>query len=835
MKTYRKNELDMIAYPLGGMGAGMFCVEGTGMLGHFSLRNEPDIYNEPNVFSALCVLNERGDSVARVLEGPVPYRKVFSGTGKSFDGAGNGLYGKNYGLPRMQSNTFTARFPFAELRFEDEKIPLQVSLTAFSPFIPLNEDDSSLPAAGLEYTFHNATQKKVRAVYSFNAFNFMNVQKHIGAEYVKDEVFVLGKHDGFVLTQPSTQNEPWAEGYFYACVEDACAAVNTNWFDGGWFDILTMLWNDIQAGVIKNERHPGDKSPGGSVAVPFELQPGESKTIVVKAAWYVPKTRLRRGWEESADGTESCCCAAPDACAQKPTHVPWYAGRFASADEVMQYFSHEYHRLRRGSKLFSDTFYDSDLPEVIIDSIAVNLTILKSPTVLRQTDGRIWAWEGCCDTSGCCDGSCNHVWNYAQAMCHLFPAMERSLRVTEFGEDQDENGHQCFRSSLPIRPTDHSFHAAADGQLGGIIKMYREWRVCGDLQWIAGWYDRMADSLEYCIRTWDPDETGALLEPHHNTYDIEFWGADGMCTSFYTGALAAMTRMGEALGKDVGRYRDLYKRSRQYLDTHLFNGEYYDQKVAWKNLRAPFDVNKESKSNAQCRRLLEEEGPKYQYGKGCMSDGVLGAWLAQMSGLGEIMDAEKVKSHLRAIFAYNFKTTLREHANPQRPGYAVGDEAGLLLCSWPNGEKPSLPFVYSDEVWTGIEHQAASHMMHFGMVQEALAIEEAVRGRYDGVKRNPFNEYECGHWYARAMASYGLLQGLTGVRYDAVTKTLYVGTQNGGRYRTFLCTATGYGTVTVCDGKAAIFVAEGFIDCKEIVFNQEVSYNMPEAEGRMNG
>jgi hypothetical protein len=212
----------------------------------------------------------------------------------------------------------------------------------------------------------------------------------------------------------------------------------------------------------------------------------------------------------------------------------------------------------------------------------------------------------------------------------------------------------------------------------------------------------------------------------------------------------------------------------------------------------------------EARELLEKEGPKYQYGTGCLSDGVLGAWMAKVSGLPDPFDSAKIKSHLTAVHKYNFKSDLSEHANPQRPSFALGDEGGLLLCSWPKGGKLSLPFVYSDEVWTGIEYQVASHLMFTGSVKEGLDIVRACRDRYDGRVRNPFNEYECGHWYARALSSYGMLQALTGVRFDAVDKTLYVDSKVGD-FTSFLSTETGFGTVKYEGGKISLNVVYGNI------------------------
>ena len=456
-----------------------------------------------------------------------------------------------------------------------------------------------------------------------------------------------------------------------------------------------------------------------------------------------------------------------------------------------------------------------------MEPVPANLTILKSPTVMRQADGRLWAWEGSGDSSGCCHGSCTHVWNYAQALPHLFPSLERTLRETEFRVSQDARGHQTFRAALPIRPPAHDFHAAADGQLGGIMKVYREWRISGDTAWLRTLWASVKTSLDYCIETWDPRHTGVLDEPHHNTYDIEFWGPDGMCTSFYLGALRAAVLMGGALGDRVPVYEELFEKGRRLMETELWNGEYFIQKVEWRGLRAGSPQDAKSmvgEYSPEARALLEQEGPKYQYGDGCLSDGVLGAWMAVVCGVGEVLDRDKTESHLRAAHRHNLKQDLSGHANPQRPSFAFGAEAGLLLCTWPRGGALALPFVYSNEVWTGIEYQVASHLMLLGRVDEGLEIVRACRDRYDGRVRNPFDEYECGHWYARAMSSYGLIQGLAGVRYDAVDRVLYVEPRLRGDFRSFLSTATGYGTVGVRSGEPFLEVRSGAIDVGRIEY-----------------
>ena len=814
--------LNRVAFPLGGIGAGMFCIEGTGAWSHLSLRHRPEVFNEPCVFAAIAI---RGQTpLARVLEGPVPGWKLFGAPG-----AGNGAGGSSFGLPRFRKAAFKPHFPFATIALSDSHLPLNVSLTAWSPFEPGQADDSSLPVAAIEYTFSNRSRKDLEAVFSFNAKNFMAVGNNPQA--------VRPFPGGFVLWGGAPQECPWEEGAFSVSVSDPAVKVNHAWFRGGWFDALTLAWKDIAAGA-GYDRPPvteGGPAPGASLFVPFSLAPGKSKTIVLRTAWYVGQTNLRVGKDPKTTPT-------PPVDAR---YRPWYAGRFANLNEVSTYWRDHYETLRGNSERFSHCFYDSTLPPEVIEAVAANLTILKSPTVLRQADGRLWSWEGCNDNSGCCHGSCTHVWNYAQAIPHLFPDLERTLRETEFGPSQNEAGHQTFRSSLPIRPVEHDFHAAADGQLGGIMKVFREWRISGDTDWLRRLWPKVKSSLNYCIETWDPTGKGVIEEPHHNTYDIEFWGPDGMCTSFYLGALTAAVAMGKALGDAVPLYAQLLEKGLRKTEAELFNGEFFIQQIQWKNLRAKNPLETQSmvgNYSPEAVALFEKEGPKYQYGNGCLSDGVLGSWLAAVCGVGQVLSRPKVVSHLKAVHQYNLKRDLTDYANPQRPAYACGAEGGLLLCTWPKGGELSLPFVYSNEVWTGIEYQAASHLIMLGRVEEGLEIVRVCRDRYDGRIRNPFNEYECGHWYARAMSSYALLQAWSGARYDAVEKNLYLQPSVPGNFRCFFATATGYGTVGVKNNKPFAEAVHGTFDFRAIQYTPahavsegRASPIIPISEGRAPG
>ena len=813
--TYKGDRLNRVAFPMGGMGAGMICLEGTGAISHVSVRHKPDVFHEPFMFGAIAVKGLKNG--AKVLEGPVPERKLY---GDPY--TGNGSSNSSYGFPRFEEAEFQASFPFGTVTLKDKDIPVDVSIKGWSPFSPGEEDLSSLPLAALEYTFTNPTDSAMEMVFSYHAQNFMRIlnRNQWGNYYENLGHRIQAAKNGFILSQSCLPDKPHYKGDFsISTLEEA--TTDYRWFRGGWYDARTMLWKDIESSVpISDTASAG--SENASLYIPFSLEAGDTKTIHLLMSWYVPHSDQRFGGIPPVEGSPSCdpgtgCCSDEFT---SQFYEPWYSGRFTDINEIAEYWESNYTKLLDKAELFSHTLFASDLPPEVLEAVSANLAILKSPTVLRQKNGDIWAFEGCFDEGGgCCHGSCTHVWNYAQAIPHLFPRLERSLRETEFLKSQDEIGHQNFRSALPIQYTDHGFHAAADGQLGGMMKVYRDWRISGDTQWLEALWPKIKSSYEFCSHSWDPDRIGVLVEPHHNTYDIEFWGPDGMCSSIYLGATLAMMEMAEALGEDITSFQSILKNGILYMEDNLYNGEYFIQETTWKGLRTPppdehLEANWNINYSKEAFDILKKEGPKYQYGNGCLADGIIGAWFNAVCGLPEFLDSEKVHSHLNSIHRYNFRTDLTDHVNPQRPGFGTGKDGGLLLCTWPAGDQPSLPFVYSNEVWTGIEYQVASHLMMHGEVEKGLEIVREVRRRYDGTFRNPFNEYECGHWYARALSSYALLQGLTGLFYDAIDKTLYINSQLGDNFQCFISTESGYGLAGLRKGEPFLEVASGTIEVK---------------------
>lgn len=263
---YTGEYLNRVAFPIGGLGAGMFCLEGTGAISHLSIRNRPEIYNEPTMFAALAIKGL--PHAAKVLEGPVPTWKYFGP-----HGTGNGEAGATYGLPRFAHARFTATFPYAAIELEDPDMPVQTSITGWSPFIPTDQDNSSLPVGALEYAFTNKSAAAIHGIFSFHTKQFLAIDDR--------SVNSIGPiQNGFVLKQDDNSFAVWTD--------DPATIVDHCWFRGGWWDPFTMAWNTVQEGRTRNTAPVDKNAPGASIFIPLDLSPGATRTIRILTAWYFP-------------------------------------------------------------------------------------------------------------------------------------------------------------------------------------------------------------------------------------------------------------------------------------------------------------------------------------------------------------------------------------------------------------------------------------------------------------------------------------------------------------------------------------------------------------------
>ena len=807
-------KLREVSFPVGGIGAGCVGIDGAGRFCDWEIFNRPG-KGIRNGCTHLAVRAERGDEVlaVRILNAP-PAKDLSGGLG---DRRGNGLSQFGWGIapdtmsgfPHFRSCELDGAFPAAEYRFHDPAFPGEVKLTAWSPFIPGESEVSSLPCAVLEISFTNTTSD------TLTYYGIGVLSNPWSGAHAADRVESHGGITSLVMSNHPAGDDPeYGETAFSTdAAECSCQAYL---FRGSWRDQREIYARELfSPGPFRNrvyaERSPQKDS--GLLAMPKRLAPGESGTVRLVLSWYVPN-RVN-DWSPP----EALARKMADSGIRENRWKNYYASLCSSARGAAERIFGDYDRIRGAVFSFREAIHASTLPEPALAGAAENLAVLVSPSCLRLEDGTFWGWEGVGRERGSCPGTCQHVWNYAQALALLFPDLERSIRESQLEYDLDEIGGLHFRMALPqgIRARRTDARPCVDGCCGEIMKCFREWRISGDTAWLKRLYPKLRRVMEYFWSPenpdrWDPDRSGVVSGRQHHTLDMELFGPSGWLEAHYLGALKAMSVIAAACG-DPGfadLCRALFEKGRAWTEAELFNGEYYVQKIDLDDpeiLRPCLDPGETLEKNPYWDE--EHRELKYQIGDGCSIDSHLGQWYASLYGIGEILSPRRMRSAIRAIYKYNFKRSMRDQLNTWRV-FSVDDEGGTVICSWPRGtRKPMIPLPYNTETMTGFEWAAACHAVMMGELRIGNRMAAAIRGRYDGGKRNPWNEIECGSNYARSMAAYAMLQAYSGFSYDMTRGRIGFSPRRGGDFRCFWSLGGVWGTYERSRGEQRLCILHG--------------------------
>ncbi len=813
--VYRHEKRNQISFPLGGLGTGCIGLAGNGRLIDWEIFNRPN-KGSVNGLSHFALKAERGGQVLdlRVLHGDMN-GSYMGERGRSFfyEGYGFGpLRDSMAGMPHFSEQEFRGEFPFADLAFQDDAFPGVVSLTAFNPFIPTNERDSGIPGAFFEISITNSTDQPI----DYTVIGVM------GNPFKSEGMNAVSRHEELCclhLLNRTRSVDDFEYGDLCLATDNPQCSYQEYWYRGRWSDALEVYWRDLlKPGALHNRTYPPTeefKQTGwndrdhGQLAAHMRLEPGETRCVRFVLTWNFPN--CRNYWSPNAD-------AGAQQAGLENRWKNYYATQWPDSVASATYALTEWERLAHETRQFKASLFSSDLPEVALEGVSANLSVLKSPTVMRLEDGTFYGWEGVGVAAGCCEGSCTHVWNYALALAFLFPRLERSMRTANYRYNVDTNGGSHFRLQLPLGLPHSVFRPSADGQLGDVLKTYRDWKISGNTEWLQSVWSSLKQTLVYAWSPdnpdrWDPEQTGVLWGRQHHTLEMELFGPNAWLTGYYLAALKAASEMADHLGEPdfSAQLLDVFERGKCWADEHLFNGEYYGQHI---NLQDQdwlhtFGLSDDLTSDSYWDE--EHAEIKYQVGAGCELDMLIAQWQANLYGLGSVFDQEQVKQALASTYRYNFKHLLRTEYNPWRL-YTLGDEAGLIICAWPaDRTKPMIPLPYAQETQVGHEWATAIHMIQAGLVDEGLMCVAAIRARYDGAKRNPWNEIECGSNCARSLASYALLNAFSGFQFDGVRREIGFAPIRlvDGEFHCFWSLDSGWGSVQITESSVVLHLVYG--------------------------
>ena len=696
----------------------------------------------------------------------------------------------------FENISFRGEYPVAKITYKKDDLPLSIKLKAYSPFIPLNVKDSGIPATIMSYELKNQGEQELDLDIGGWLENRVCPELE-NVEFKRSNRILRSENKSTILMTASGEGINTRRAY-----GDMALSILGDSRD---HKASVRLKTDVYESDVFAEHEDAtadfapEQSALGGLSTSVNLLPGESKTVTFLVSWYFPYYN-----EQPTDGSQM---GAIKDLAKLNRH---YANYFSSADEVAAYLASDFDRLSGTTLAWNLTWYDSTLPWWFLDRSFISLDCLASQTCHLLDNGRFWAWEGV----DCCPGTCTHVWQYAQGMARIFPSIERDLRTrVDYGISFD-NGLIHYRG-------ENGKEFAIDGQLGTIIRVYREHKMAADDTFLAGIWPRVKQSMQYVIDQ-DADEDGLVEGEQPHTLDAAWFGPMGWISGMFLAALKACEQM--AIEMNDGEFAQtcssiLDKGRASYVD-QLFNGEYFIH--------------------------LAPDFKSINTNDGCHIDQVLGQSFAHQVNLPDVLPQKETRAALESLWKYNFApdagTYAEEHTTIKGERiYAMPGESGLLMTTWPyGGDEKAVPGMaerpddrehwigpggYFDECMNGFEYQVASHMVWEGMLTEGLSVMKAVHERYNGAKRNPYDEVECSSHYARSMASYGIFLAACGYEYHGPKGRLGFSPKISPEdFKSAFVTAEGWGSFTqkVVDGRhsAGIKLHYGKLELTEFSLGQ---------------
>ncbi|HET7001349.1 MAG TPA: GH116 family glycosyl-hydrolase, partial [Puia sp.] len=807
IKHYEGKFIEKIAMPVGGIGTGNISIGGNGQWKDVEIMNKPGMgfYGSVTPKRAPCFMvfteNASGEKHAKALMGPIPPPEYTGSEGST---------APNHGLPRFANASFDAGYPFGVVNLDDDAMPVSAKAKTFNPFIPGDALSSGIPIAIIRYEITNKTDRPLTIAVAGSLDNFIGMDGSVvefnnwnrsinllGTKSNRNRFRKSNGLAGIYMTSDSVDHDSNAWGTMALTTPTRNGyniSYRTQFSPKGWNDNVTDMWDDFSDDGMFRDVQFDQKvnDPRAALSVRLQLSAHETKEVEFFLTWDFPN---RKDWND------------------KVTIGNYYSSLYTDAWNVAEKTLPLLPDLEKKTIDFVSLIAQSDYPAVMKEASLFNSSTLRSQTAFRNKDGYFFGWEGVFAATGSCYGNCTHVWNYEHATPFLFGSLAMKMRNVEYQYGlNDSSGLMSFRVSLPFNKNENWKIAAADGQMGTVMKVYREWQLSGDDEFLRTTWPGVKKALSFAwIKGgWDADQDGVMEGCQHNTMDIEYFGPNPEIEFWYLGALKAASRMADYM-KDREFQQTctaLFEKGSRWTDLHLFNGEFYIQQirpVADKNMIATGLMAGMGASNLK--------NPDFQIGEGCLVDQLVGQNMAWICGLGYLADSSHIRKTLESIYKYNHVASFGDHFNNMR-SYALGDESGLMLTSYPDPSKrPAVPLSYAFEAWTGLEYTAATGLIYENMNAQALQIISDTRNRYDGYKRNPFNEEECGNHYARAMASWSALIAYSRFHYSAVEKEFTI-TSRPGKY--FWSDGYSWGNAIVGDHTVLIAVHYGKLNIQSI-------------------
>lgn len=640
-----------------------------------------------------------------------------------------------YEFPWMQGVekiAFTGSFPFVNLNYMVEDLPFDIEMTAWSPFIPHDVKNSSLPLLNFDFKIESKIQKPIDVLITANYRSLVGYDIHEKiweSELIKNPNYTA-QVSKIKLTDPKSSSN----GQMGMVAFDKDASYQTGWGHRHQYHEWLLQNNKLKntddtengRNGLNNQLNKinGDSENYNSLGISRTLLPLTKTNASFAMVWHFPNL-----YDENLTNITG----------------HYYNNFFNGANDVITYLAANKNNLYNQTKAFNQAFYDSTAPAFLLDLINAQLTTFITSGILGKnmdfgilegiTQHQSWGPVGTTDVN-----------MYGGVMVSaLFPELAKStMRI-----------HKTLQ--LPSGEIRHSFKKGFAEALIGVagvterldlhsqyaIMVLRDFFVTNDDKYLIEMWPSVKKALDYTLYKRDingdqqPDMTGIMC-----SYDnFPMYGLASYVHSQWLSALAAAVKAANFLGDNafINTYKPILEKGKALAEEKLWNGKYY--RLYNSDLKTM-----KTKDGAGNDIIKNMEG----LDEACLTDQLIGQWAARWTNLGNLFDDNHIKVALKSIVEMSFKP-----------------DFGLKNCSWPGYGfyKPISADTWVDQgntVWSGVELSFVSFLLYEGFYTEALEIANTVHKRYLKAGRY-WDHQEFGGHYFRAMGVWGIVNGLVGL------------------------------------------------------------------------
>ncbi len=671
------------------------------------------------------------------VEGERPQMKLLQLNNSLSEGAMQSI---DYYYPWMSAIDrieYSACFPFTRMIFTDPEMPFDIHLDAFSPFIPHDAKNSSLPGAYFNFNVEATGDREVKV------FLIATLRNLVGYDLI-DKYFVSQPHSGngykgFTMTCGGMDPGHTSTGEMGIFSLSDRSSYYLGWeHKHPYYEklIVSEKFEDINDTDGRNMEIDGktrarnsgnnDQRCFSSIGVDQILSPGQSFSHSFVLSWYFPNRY--GGITGNPDVGEKDYVLDVE---QTRILGHYYNNFFNSNEEIGNYLKDNQEELTLKTNKFQNDFYNSSLPQFVLNQVNSQFNTFISSSIFSKkgtfairegmTPEKPWGPFGTIDVS--LYGS--------SSIIALFPELQKNMMHAHRRIQSDEGEiHHGLQADIDLEHngTWGVFHRI-DLVPNYIQLVLRDFFWTGDREYLESMWPSVKNGIDYILTSRDedhdmmPDMEGIMC-----SYDnFPMYGLASYIQSQWLASMASTKKAALVMG-DQATFKladEILKKGTALMEEKLWNGDYY--------------------------MLSNDYNGDRGTDEGVLTDQLVGQWMAHQSGLGYLVDRGRVKLALASVMDYSFE-----------------EGFGLRNCTWPFYpelypiHETNLWVDQANTCWTGVELAFASLLIYEGMVEEGEKVIKAVDDRYRKAGLYWDHQEFGGHYY-RPMSAWSILHSYLGL------------------------------------------------------------------------